>query len=62
MKKTLLFAFALLFATVSVAQNRAFLLQESFDGSTLPTGWSISSNNSNWSVSSTNNAGACPTR
>ncbi len=60
MKKTLLFAFALLFATVSVAQNRAFLLQESFDGSTLPTGWSISSNNSNWSVSSTNNAGGMP--
>ena len=57
MKKTLLFAFALLFATATMAQNRVVLLQESFDGSTLPTGWSISSNNSNWSVSATANAG-----
>ena len=60
MKKALLFAFALLFATAMMAQNRAVLLQESFDGSTLPAGWSISSNNSNWSVSATNNAGGEP--
>jgi hypothetical protein len=57
MKKTLLFVFALLFATASMAQNRAVLLQESFDGSTLPAGWSIVGQNSNWSVSATNNAG-----
>ena len=57
MKKTLLFAFALLFATAMMAQNRAVLLQESFDASTLPAGWTISSNQSNWSVSATNNAG-----
>jgi hypothetical protein len=57
MKKTLLFVFALLFATAAMAQNRAVLLQESFNGNTLPDGWSISSNNSNWSVSATNNAG-----
>ena len=57
MKKTLLFAFALLFATAMMAQNRAVLLQESFDGSSLPAGWSISSNQNNWSVSATNNAG-----
>ena len=57
MKKTLLFAFALLFVTASMAQNRTVLLQESFNGSSLPAGWSISSNNSNWSVSATNNAG-----
>ena len=40
MKKTLLFAFALLFATATMAQNRAVLLQESFDGASrfrLPT-------------------------
>ena len=60
MKKTLLFAFALLFATAMMAQNRAVLLQESFDGTTLPAGWTISSNNSNWSVSATNNAGGDP--
>ncbi len=57
MKKVLLFAFAALFATAMMAQNRMVLLQESFDGSALPTGWSISSNTSNWSVSATNNAG-----
>ena len=57
MKKALLFTFALLFAMASMAQNRAVLLQESFDGSSLPAGWSISSNQNNWSVSATNNAG-----
>ena len=57
MKKTLLFAFALLFATAMMAQNRTILLQESFDGSSLPAGWSIDSHNTNWSVSATNNAG-----
>ena len=57
MKKTLLFAFALLFATATMAQNRAVLLQESFDGATMPTGWSISAQPNNWSVSATNNAG-----
>ena len=57
MKKALLFAFAMLFATAMTAQNRAVLLQESFDGTTLPAGWTIDANNSNWSVSATNNAG-----
>ena len=57
MKKTLLFAFALLFATAMTAQNRAVLLQESFDGSTMPAGWSIDAQPNNWSVSATNNAG-----
>ena len=57
MKKTLLFAFALLFATAMMAQNRAVLLQESFDGASMPAGWSVDSHESNWSVSATNNAG-----
>ena len=60
MKKTLLFAFALLFATAMMAQNRAVLLQESFDGTTLPAGWSIDAHQNNWSVSATNNAGGEP--
>ena len=57
MKKLLLFAFAILFAMASVAQTRTTLLQESFDGNTLPSGWSIVGQTSNWSVSATNNAG-----
>jgi hypothetical protein len=57
MKKTLLFAFALLFATAMMAQNRTVLLQESFNGASMPAGWSIDAQPSNWSVSATNNAG-----
>ena len=57
MKKVLLFAFAVLFATAMMAQNRAVLLQESFDGASMPAGWSIDAHESNWSVSATNNAG-----
>ena len=58
MKKTLLFAFALLFATATMAQNRAVMLQESFDGSSMPAGWSIAGlGQSNWNISATNNAG-----
>ena len=60
MKKTLLFTFALLFATAMMAQNRAVLLHESFDGTTLPAGWSIDAHQNNWSVSATNNAGGDP--
>ena len=60
MKKTLLFAFALLFAIGMMAQNRAVLLQESFDGTSMPAGWSINGQNNNWSVSATNNAGGQP--
>ena len=60
MKKTLLFAFALLFATAMMAQNRAVLLQESFDDASMPAGWSISGQPNNWSVSGTNNAGGDP--
>ena len=60
MKKTLLFAFALLFATAMMAQNRAVLLQESFNGASMPAGWSISGQPSNWSVSATSNAGGDP--
>lgn len=58
MKKLLLFAIAVLFAMGSVAQNRATLLQESFDGSTMPSGWSIAGmGTSNWSISNTQHAG-----
>ena len=36
------------------------MLQESFNGSTMPAGWSINGQPSNWSVSATNNAGGEP--
>ena len=58
MKKTLLFAFALLFATAVMAQNRAVLVQESFNGATMPAGWTVAGlGQNNWNISGTNNAG-----
>ncbi len=61
MRKTLLFTLALLLSTVMFAQNRAGLIQESFNGSDFPAGWSIQGKGTNsWSISSTNNAGGTP--
>lgn len=61
MKKFLLFSFAMLFALAAMAQNRSILINESFNGGTMPTGWSIAgAGTGNWSISSTNNAGGSP--
>ena len=61
MKKVLFFAFALLFATAMMAQNRAFYINESFNGVTMPAGWSaMGTGTSNWSLSNSNNAGGQP--
>lgn len=58
MRKSLLFVFAMLFATATMAQNRNSLLHESFDGSSIPAGWSIAGlGASNWLISTSNNAG-----
>ena len=58
MRKTLLFVFALLFASASMAQNRTTYLEESFDGNTIPSGWSVAgSGTTNWGISGTSNAG-----
>lgn len=58
MKKTLLFVAALLFSATITAQTRNILLQESFDGNSIPSGWSIAGvGTSNWSISGTNTAG-----
>ena len=61
MKKLLFLSFAILFAMASMAQNRAVLIEEHFNGSTMPSGWSIAGlGTSNWSVVTTNNAGGTP--
>ena len=58
MRKTLLLVFALLFATAAMAQNRATYLEESFNGASIPSGWTkVGVGISNWSVSTTSNAG-----
>ena len=61
MKKSLLFAFAFLFASSIFAQNNVYLIQENFDGSTLPTGWITMGNGmNNWYISTSNIAGGKP--
>ena len=61
MKKVLLFVFALFIVTGISAQQRAFLFQESFDGSSIPAGWQVTGQGtSNWSISATNKAGGTP--
>ena len=58
MKKTLLFTLALLLSVTMFAQNRTSLINETFDGATLPSGWSIDgSGTSNWGVSTSCKAG-----
>lgn len=61
MKKVLLFSFALLLGMATMAQPRAMFLSESFNGTSLPTGWSVvGQGSSNWNISATNNAGGEP--
>ncbi len=44
-----------------MAQNRAFYINESFDGTSIPAGWSVmGAGTSNWSISNSNNAGGQP--
>ncbi|MBQ5855890.1 MAG: T9SS type A sorting domain-containing protein [Bacteroidales bacterium] len=61
MKKTILLTIALLLSVSIFAQNRGTLIQETFDGKTLPKGWSIfGGGNKNWSVTATDKAGGAP--
>ena len=48
----------MLFATAAMAQNRTTYLEESFDGTTIPAGWTkVGVGTSNWAISTTNTAG-----
>ena len=61
MKKSLLLALALLLSVAISAQNRGTLLSESFDGKSLPEGWSImGGGDKNWSIMDTDKAGGTP--
>ena len=58
MKKAILLTIALLFSTMMFAQNRAILLNETFDSTSLPEGWTTSETGAeNWAISQTNIAG-----
>lgn len=58
MKKTLLFIAAILMSVSVFAQTRATFLNEHFDGTSMPAGWTITGvGTSNWSISGSQNAG-----
>ena len=57
MKKTLLFAFVMLMSISVFAQTKATLINEHFDGSSMPSGWQAQDHTSNWGLSSTSYAG-----
>lgn len=58
MKKLFLLVLPLFFSMVLQGQNRALLLSESFDGGSIPSGWTIAGmGQNNWSISETRNAG-----
>ena len=58
MKKTILLTIALLLSTVMFAQTRATFVDESFNGSDLPSGWKASEvATKNWKISSTTYSG-----
>lgn len=61
MKKLLLLSFAFLFSTAMMAQSGVTLLSESFDGTSIPSGWSVAGQGlSNWYISNSSNAGGIP--
>ena len=58
MKRSLLFAFVMLFATTLMAQNRSMLIQESFDNEAFPEEWYFAGDGvENWSIVTSANAG-----
>ncbi|MBP9994253.1 MAG: T9SS type A sorting domain-containing protein [bacterium] len=58
MKKSLLLTFALLLSVSVFAQTKATFISEHFNGSSMPSGWTIKgSGTSNWGVTATQNAG-----
>lgn len=58
MKRLLLFVSLILISFGVVAQSKAVLLQESFSGNSIPSGWSVvGMGTQNWSISNTSYAG-----
>lgn len=61
MKRLLLCITALILAVTSQAQNRASYINETFDGTTMPSGWQIMDLGADaWSVYISNRAGGSP--
>ena len=61
MRKTLLLALVFLFAGTLLAQNNVYIIDESFDDVTLPSGWYAAGNGTyNWHISQSNICGGKP--
>ena len=61
MKKTLLLTIVLLLNAAVFSQSRATLLNESFDKTSLPSGWKVMGDGAkNWSIAKSDNAGGTP--
>ncbi len=59
MKKTLLLTLALLLSATIFAQEKSFLVRETFDSTKIPSGWLVfGPGSSNWRISQTNKAGS----
>ena len=59
MKKTLLLTLALILSAVSFAQEKTILLNETFNSTSLPSGWLVyGPGSNNWKISLTNRAGS----
>ena len=58
MKRNLFLALLLVLVNVAFTQNEAYIVNETFDGETLPEGWYFTGEGSeNFTISKTNNAG-----
>ena len=61
MKKALFFTFAMLLVSATMAQTRSILLEELFNGPTMPPGWYIAEEGTeSWSISPSTFAGGNP--
>ncbi len=61
MKKILLFVLSFLLVGTVIAQNNVYLIQENFNESTLPSGWTTMGNGTNnWYISTSNISGGKP--
>mgnify|MGYP003556986460 FL=1 len=61
MKNILLLALMFLFPCLVSAQNNVYVINESFDGTSLPTGWfSMGNGINNWYISQSNICGGKP--
>ena len=60
MNRIFIFLISTFLCYAGLSQTRGAFLKETFDGSTMPAGWTIDIYASNWSISNSNNAGGEP--